>query len=73
MDHQNQAFLPDDLVIGDVRISVRQRTVNVNTAQVAFTRREFDMLYLLAKHPGWAYTKEQLLGAAWGKDRKSVV
>ena len=56
----------DQIVIGDVSIDLRQRVVHVGTTSVRFTRREFDMLHVLAKHPGWAYTKEQLLDAVWG-------
>ena len=54
------------IVIGDVTIDFYQRTVTVDAQYIGFTRREFEMLCLMAKHPGRAYSKEQLLDAAWG-------
>lgn len=67
MGDYREAHLPHDLImVGDVKMDLRQRVVYMNAEQVALTRREFDMLCLLARHPGWAYTREQLLEAAWG-------
>ncbi|GBU05834.1 helix-turn-helix domain-containing protein [Lachnospiraceae bacterium EP-SM-12S-S03] len=28
-------------------------------------RKEFDILVLLAEHPGWVYTKEQIYRSIW--------
>ena len=54
------------IIIGDVSVDLRQRVVTISDQLVPFTRKEFDMLSFLARHPGWAFTKEQLLDAAWG-------
>ncbi len=55
-----------NIEVGDVNIDVRQRVVIVASKPEKFTRREFDMLCHLAMHPGWAFTKEQLLDAVCG-------
>lgn len=53
------------LTIGDMAIDTRQRSVFVAAERVDLTKREFDMLLFLAHHPGWAFTKDQLLEAVW--------
>ena len=72
MEGQEETLQPKTLIkIGDTLLDLRQRSVTVNGNHVNLTRREFDMLCLMAKHPGWAYTKEQLLEAAWGNTADS--
>lgn len=59
---------PDVIVIGDLSIDHKRRTVTVNGKDVAFRRKEFDVLYLLAKEYDIVHTREQLLDAVWGYD-----
>ncbi len=54
------------IIVGDVSVDLRQRVVSVSDQVVHLTRKEFDMLSFLARYPGWAFTKDQLLDAAWG-------
>ena len=42
------------------------RAVQVGGSQVELTAKEFDMLYLLARHPRQVFTREQLLDRVWG-------
>jgi DNA-binding response OmpR family regulator len=42
------------------------RAVRVDNSDVELTAREFDMLYLLARHPRQVFTREQLLDRVWG-------
>jgi DNA-binding response OmpR family regulator len=42
------------------------RVVKVQAAEVELTAKEFDMLYLLARHPKQVFTREQLLDRIWG-------
>lgn len=42
------------------------RTVRVDGSDVDLTAKEFDMLYLLARHPRQVFTREQLLDRVWG-------
>ena len=42
------------------------RVVRVDNSDVELTAREFDMLYLLARHPRQVFTREQLLDRVWG-------
>ncbi len=47
-------------------IDPRSRVVKVMGDEVDLTAKEFDMLYLLARHPRQVFTREQLLDRVWG-------
>jgi len=49
---------------GDVIFDVEARHCVVDAQQITLTPTEFDLLYALVRHPGRAYTREQLLEAA---------
>ena len=42
------------------------RAVLAGGSQIELTAKEFDMLYLLARHPKQVFTREQLLDRVWG-------
>lgn len=50
----------------NLSIDPLSRTVKVKDAEVELTAKEFDMLYLLARHPKQVFTREQLLERVWG-------
>jgi DNA-binding response OmpR family regulator len=47
-------------------IDPKSRVVTVNDSPIELTAKEFDMLYLLARHPKQVFTREQLLERIWG-------
>ncbi len=47
-------------------IDPRARTVQVNGSPVELTVKEFDLLYLLARHPRQVFSRNQLLERVWG-------
>ena len=47
-------------------INPRSRVVTVKEAEVELTAKEFDMLYMLARHPKQVFTRDQLLERVWG-------
>lgn len=59
---------PDEtcLVRGDVRLDNMAREVTVAGREVPLTTTEFDLLRTLMEHPGWVYTREQLLEGITG-------
>ena len=57
----DQTVTFDDLVIDP-----RSRTVSLRSKEVTLTAKEFDMLYLLARHPRQVFTRDQLLERIWG-------
>ncbi|HEY3474663.1 MAG TPA: response regulator transcription factor [Anaerolineales bacterium] len=54
------------LSLTDLTINPRSRVVTVKDLPVELTVKEFDMLYLLARHPKQVFTREQLLDRVWG-------
>ncbi len=50
----------------DLRIDPQKHLVIVNELEVILTVREFDMLWLLAKHPRQVFSRQQLLERVWG-------
>jgi DNA-binding response OmpR family regulator len=54
------------VVAGDLEIDPERREVRVAGTPVELTRTEFDILHMLAEHPGRVYTRLQLLDAVSG-------
>jgi DNA-binding response OmpR family regulator len=54
------------LVFGDLSIDLDERQVVRDRQPVEMTRTEFDLLALLASHPGIVLTREKLLDGVWG-------
>ena len=54
------------LSFGELRIDPRSRVVSIKDIPIELTVKEFDMLYLLARHPKQVFTREQLLERVWG-------
>ena len=65
---RDQAEAENERVLSfdDLSIDPRSRVVQVNQAEAELTAKEFDMLYLLARHPKQVFTREQLLDRVWG-------
>lgn len=55
-----------DINLQDIHISPVTRTVTVHESPIELTAKEFDLLYLLARHPKQVFTREQLLERVWG-------
>lgn len=53
---------------GPIRIDLPRRRVTVHGADVELTAKEFDILRLLAEHPGRVYTKAQIYESVWGEE-----
>lgn len=52
--------------LGDLLIDLNKRKVSRNDLRIELTPKEFDLLVLLASHPGRSYDREQLLNEVWG-------
>lgn len=55
-----------DIKAGDLTIDVTKRRVSLKGERIELTPKEFELLHLLASHPGKTYTREQLLSTLWG-------
>ncbi|MFF4247969.1 response regulator transcription factor [Streptomyces sp. NPDC001822] len=53
------------LLLGPVRIELPTRRVGVDGREVQLTRKEFDLLALLAQRPGVVFRREQIISEVW--------
>lgn len=60
--------VPEPVVHGPLRIDIAGRRVTLEGQDLDLTRREFDLLVLLATHPGRAFSRDFLLEHLWGYD-----
>jgi two-component system, OmpR family, alkaline phosphatase synthesis response regulator PhoP len=55
-----------DINYKNLVIEISTRKVFINNRGIDLTPKEFDLLYLLASHPGRVYSRENLLNIVWG-------
>ena len=63
-----EAVRPADaeaIEVGDVRLDLRTWTVTRRAEPVELTRREFELLRMLAQHAGTVLTRERLMDEVW--------
>lgn len=53
------------VAVGDLHIDPTARKVRVQERPVPLTRKEFDLLYYLARHPEMVVTRQRLLADIW--------
>lgn len=53
---------------GDLRMDLENRRVSVGSREINLTSKEFELLELLATHPGKVYSRVMLLQLIWGKE-----
>lgn len=53
------------LSLGPVTVELATRQVSVDGEPVALTRKEFDLLALLAQRPGVVFRREQIISGVW--------
>jgi DNA-binding response OmpR family regulator len=53
---------------GRLRLDPAARTATLGGAPLDLTRTEFDLLHLLARNPGRAFSRPYLLDTVWGED-----
>ena len=56
----------DDIKANDLIIEVKNKKVLLEGKRIELTPKEFDLLFLMASHPGRTYTRESLLNSIWG-------
>ncbi|MCM2577829.1 response regulator transcription factor [Streptomyces meridianus] len=59
---------PDAVRVGGLSVEPAARRVLLDGAPVTLTRREFELLHVLARNAGIVLTRDQLLDRVWGYD-----
>ena len=62
------ALASQTLTLGQLTLNLTAREVTVAGRPVDLRTKEFDLLHVLALHPGQALSRDQLLNLAWGFD-----
>jgi two-component system, OmpR family, alkaline phosphatase synthesis response regulator PhoP len=65
---RKQRAAPAPIVFGEIEIDSTGRRVRRCGREVALLAKEFDLLCLLARSPGRAFTREAILERVWGWD-----
>ncbi len=58
--------IPSKIKIGPLLIDKDQFTVHIDGKEKVFPRKEFEVLFYLANHPGRVFSREMLLKDVWG-------
>lgn len=56
----------NELLCGDLRIDLERFSVSIRGEYVELTPKEFELLRVLAAHPGKVYSRDELLERVWG-------
>lgn len=62
------AVAPEPIVLGDLVVDARHRTVRFGCREVELKPREFGLLEILAHHPGQVFSRAHLLDCVWPRD-----
>jgi two-component system phosphate regulon response regulator PhoB len=65
---QRQAELESTIDVGELSIHPGRHEVTLAGEPLELTYTEFALLQFLAKRPGWAYTRTQIVDAVKGED-----
>ena len=64
--HGDDDTAPDVVVLDDLRVDLDARRATVGEVEINLTAKEFDILAALARRPGAAVSRQQLLDEVWG-------
>lgn len=62
----------EKIKMADLLIHVSERRLYVKNQEIKLTAKEFDLIYLLASHPGKVYTREEMYHLLWGEEAFDV-
>ncbi|MEU9313562.1 response regulator transcription factor [Streptomyces sp. NPDC048256] len=65
-----QPFVPEDIIaVGSLHIDHRSREIRLDGRSIEVTRKEFDLLFLLASRPGSVFSRRQIMAQVWRDPR----
>ncbi len=65
---RDDAAQEETITVGHLEINRSTYTVRLGKKELAFPKKEFEILTLLAGHAGRVFTRESLLNTIWGTD-----
>ncbi|WP_176222057.1 response regulator transcription factor [Tuberibacillus sp. Marseille-P3662] len=70
-DGDNSSHKDDVVQINDLKINKDYHEVTYRDSLIDLTAKEFDILYLLANHPGKVYSAEDIFNLVWNEPNPS--
>ena len=67
---RHEGVEPEPFDDGRLRVDLARRQVELDGTPVALTRKEWQLLAALLRHPGQVLTQPQLLGELWGPSHR---
>ena len=58
----------DMIIISNLRIDLKNYSVNIDDKELPLTKKEFELLWTMAKYRNQVFSREKLLDAVWGYD-----
>lgn len=66
--HTGSGMEEEIIEVHDLVINATRRHVTVAGNTIDLTATEFDILYFLASHPGWVYSRDRIISSVKGDD-----
>ena len=63
---RRDSFTPDNLQVGDLILEQNQALLRCGDQVLPLSRLEFQLIELMMRHPGMAFSAEHLLDQVWG-------
>lgn len=70
--HREQTNDPEELDFGNLNINLVRHEVRLENEIIRLTRKEFQLLELMAKNPGRAFSRQDLVELAFGYDYEGL-
>lgn len=67
-DSTGEGKLQSKIIIGPLTIDRENYSVNLNKEEIVLPRKEFEILFYLASHPGKVFGREVILRDVWGTE-----
>jgi DNA-binding response OmpR family regulator len=65
---KNLLAIEDVIIIGNIKINLKEYSVYINNIKQDFTYKEFELLRLFAENKGVVFSRKELLNKIWGMD-----
>lgn len=61
-----------ELVVGNFKINIEERTAHIDEEEISLTQREFDILYHMLSNPKKTFSRGKLMEEFWGFDSSAT-
>lgn len=65
---QTASSTKSSIEIGSLQLDLNRFTCQINQTDIELTKREFELLWLLANYPQKVFTRDNILDSLWGED-----